>query len=87
MSNYLIVIPTCIFVKGFSRSAIYDTQREVIDFIPNDLYDFCLKSNKRTYHHLLILLKQQDIDIYRVPVVYRPDIFIIVMPVNTIILK
>jgi SPASM domain peptide maturase of grasp-with-spasm system len=63
MSNYLIIIPTCIFVKGFSRSAIYDTQREVIDFIPNDLYNFCLESNKRQICETLSQYSGEDLEI------------------------
>ena len=63
MNNYLILIPTCIFVKGFFRSAVYDTQRKIIDFIPNDLYDFCLKSNKRQIHETLSQYSGEDLEI------------------------
>jgi SPASM domain peptide maturase of grasp-with-spasm system len=63
MNNYLIVIPTCVFVNGFYRSAIYDTQREVIDFIPNDLYDFCSKFNKKQVHETLSQYSGEDLEI------------------------
>ena len=63
MNNYFIIIPTCIFVKGFHRSAIYDIQREVIDFIPNDLYNFCLKHNKQRMTEIISHYNGDDVDI------------------------
>ncbi|WP_288445823.1 hypothetical protein [uncultured Chryseobacterium sp.] len=38
--KYINFFSCCILVKGFERSAIYDIQRETIEFIPNTLIDF-----------------------------------------------
>lgn len=52
MNNYFIMLPVCLLVKGFSRTAIYDIQREEIDFLPNDLYEFVLESNKKSLQYI-----------------------------------
>lgn len=38
--NYINFFSCCLLVRGFERSAIYDIQRENIEFIPNTLIDF-----------------------------------------------
>ena len=39
-NKYIHFFSCCILVKGFERSAIYDIQREDIEFVPNTLIDF-----------------------------------------------
>jgi len=38
--KYINFFSCCLLVRGFERSAIYDIQRENIEFIPNTLIDF-----------------------------------------------
>jgi len=63
MTDYLIIIPTCIFVKGYFRTAIYDTLRGNIDFAPNDLYDFCTKHNKQRIAEIISSYSTEDSEI------------------------
>lgn len=53
MNKYLISFPNCILVKGKNRSLIQDLQRREIHFIPNDLYDFLIFSNKKSMTSIL----------------------------------
>lgn len=46
-NSYLIFFPNIEFVKGATRSLVYDIPRGSLQFIPNDLYDFRLKYNKK----------------------------------------
>ncbi|AZA53286.1 hypothetical protein [Chryseobacterium sp. G0201] len=39
-NKYISFFSCCILVKGFERSAIYDIQRENIEFVPNTLINF-----------------------------------------------
>jgi SPASM domain peptide maturase of grasp-with-spasm system len=46
VEKHLLVFSGCKFVKGASRSAIYDLQRDEMSFIPNDVFVF-INSNKK----------------------------------------
>ena len=39
-NKYIYFFSCCVCVKGFERSAIYDIQRENIEFVPNTLLEF-----------------------------------------------
>lgn len=43
----LILVANCFPVRGYKRSIICDTERHKYEFIPNSLYDFIYKYNKR----------------------------------------
>jgi SPASM domain peptide maturase of grasp-with-spasm system len=44
----LVLVANCFPVRGYKRSIICDTVRFKYEFIPNSLYDFIYKYNKRT---------------------------------------
>jgi SPASM domain peptide maturase of grasp-with-spasm system len=44
----LVLVANCFPVRGYKRSIICDTVRYKYEFIPNSLYDFIYKYNKRT---------------------------------------
>ena len=61
MVNFPTNIPfhlftSCIIVKGFKRSCIYDLQRGNFEYIPNSLYDILIDNSRSlTYDELLKL--------------------------------
>lgn len=59
--KYVNFFSCCILVKGFERSAIYDIQRENIEFIPNTLIDFVEDINGRKVSDVLEEYKQNKI--------------------------
>ncbi|WP_419868684.1 hypothetical protein [Chryseobacterium sp. CT-SW4] len=46
-NKYVNVYSCCIFVKGYTRAAIYDLQREEIELVPNSLVDFVKYIDKK----------------------------------------
>jgi SPASM domain peptide maturase of grasp-with-spasm system len=61
--HYLIFLPCCLLVKGYERSVILDIQRNILDFIPNDLYKIFQKHNKQELSSILSQYEAEDQEI------------------------
>lgn len=59
-NEFLIIYSICKYVKGYTRTAIYDIQRTQIDFIPNDMYQFCTKCNGMSLEDIKKLYVNED---------------------------
>ena len=53
MDKKLVRFSNIVFIKGINRSAIYDLQRETLNLIPNDLYDFVFDNEFLTYEQIV----------------------------------
>jgi hypothetical protein len=58
--KFFILMPCCLLVSGFYRSAIYDMQRETLDFVPTDLHDFCQECNRKSLQYIASKYDKND---------------------------
>lgn len=51
-NNYMIFLPSNKMVKGANRTAICDIQRNKLQLVPNDIYDFIKKHDRTTIEEI-----------------------------------
>ena len=53
MSKYFFLFPSCVPVKGFSRSIVCNLQIEHFEFVPNIVYEILSKHKKKTIEQII----------------------------------
>lgn len=62
MKKYFFLFPTCVPVKGFSRSTVCNLQIEHFEFIPNILYEILVEHKKKSIEDIITIYGQDNRD-------------------------